>query len=108
MAEKYDRNPEIPAHKDAAKKTYFVKKEKVNILFLIFFIFLLYSYNLIFLCNDNYQIKVVFHREKDRIIQSWREFKKPVSEQKENINELITEFQVFINFIYFLLAIYIK
>jgi len=67
MAEKYDRNPEIPAHKDAAKKTYFVKKEK---------------------------IKVVFHREKDRIIQSWREFKKPVSEQKENINELITEFQI--------------
>jgi len=67
MAEKYDRNPDIPAHKDAAKKTYFVKKEK---------------------------IKVVFHREKDRIIQSWREFKKPVSEQKENINELITEFQI--------------
>jgi len=29
MAEKYDRNPEIPAHKDAAKKTYFIKKEKV-------------------------------------------------------------------------------
>jgi len=67
MAEKYNRNPEIPAHKDAAKKTYFVKKEK---------------------------IKVVFHREKDRIIQSWREFKKPVSEQKENINELVTEFQI--------------
>ncbi|KAL6595936.1 hypothetical protein LY90DRAFT_667193 [Neocallimastix californiae] len=67
MAEKYDRNPEVPAHKDAAKKTYFVKKEK---------------------------IKVVFHREKDRIIQSWREFKKPISEQKENINELITEFQI--------------
>jgi len=39
MAEKYDRNPEIPAHKDAAKKTYFVKKEKVNILFLIFLYF---------------------------------------------------------------------
>ncbi|ORX55289.1 hypothetical protein BCR36DRAFT_321219 [Piromyces finnis] len=67
MAEKYDRNIDVPAHQDAAKKTYFVKKEK---------------------------IKVVFHREKDRIIQSWREFKKPVSEQKENINELITEFQI--------------
>ncbi|OUM64450.1 hypothetical protein PIROE2DRAFT_8756 [Piromyces sp. E2] len=30
MAEKYDRNPEVPAHKDAAKKTYFLNKEKVN------------------------------------------------------------------------------
>jgi len=36
MAEKYDRNPEIPAHKDAAKKTYFVKKEKVHIVYQIF------------------------------------------------------------------------
>ncbi|ORX87803.1 hypothetical protein BCR32DRAFT_264039 [Anaeromyces robustus] len=67
MAEKYDRNFDIPAHKDYAKKTYFIKKEKM---------------------------KVVFHREKDRIIQSWREFKKPISEQKENINELVTEFQI--------------
>ncbi|OUM64449.1 hypothetical protein PIROE2DRAFT_8755, partial [Piromyces sp. E2] len=53
----------------------------------------MHNYEIIYLYT---KIKVVFHREKDRIIQSWREFKKPVSEQKENITELVTEFQQYL------------
>jgi hypothetical protein len=30
MAEKFDRNPEIPSHQDAYKKTYFIKEDKVE------------------------------------------------------------------------------
>ncbi|KAJ3415919.1 hypothetical protein HDV05_003760 [Chytridiales sp. JEL 0842] len=67
MTEKFERNKNIPAHEDAAKKTYFVKDDK---------------------------IKVIFHLEDGRIIPSYREFKKPNTDQKNSTLEAPISFEV--------------
>ncbi|KAJ3378839.1 hypothetical protein HDU84_007250 [Entophlyctis sp. JEL0112] len=60
-------NSDLPAHEDAAKVTYFVKDEK---------------------------IKVVYHLEDGRIIPSYREFKKPNADQKASNLEMPVSFEV--------------
>jgi hypothetical protein len=67
MTEKFARNTEIPAHEDFAKKTYFLKDEK---------------------------IRVHFHLDQGRIIQSFREFRKPSPDQKGQLLELTQNFIV--------------
>ncbi|KAJ3328293.1 hypothetical protein HDU76_010208 [Blyttiomyces sp. JEL0837] len=67
MTEKFERNLDVPAHEDPAKKTYFAKEDK---------------------------IKVVYHLEEGRIISSYREFKKPSTDQKANALEVPTSFEV--------------
>jgi hypothetical protein len=68
MREAYNEwSSELPAHKDPAKKTYFVKDDK---------------------------IKVIFHLEDGRIIPSFREFKKPNTDQKANSLETPISFEV--------------
>ncbi|KAJ3033181.1 hypothetical protein HDV00_006678 [Rhizophlyctis rosea] len=66
MTEKFDHNSDVPAGTDAAKKTYFVKDDK---------------------------IRVVYHREEGRIIPSSIEFKKPTAEQKNHF-EVLNSFEV--------------
>ncbi|KAJ3051002.1 hypothetical protein HK097_008025 [Rhizophlyctis rosea] len=81
MTEKFDHDPghmgtpvedtlrqceDVPAGTDAAKKTYFVKDDK---------------------------IRVTYHREEGRIIPSTIEFKKPTAEQKNHF-EVLNSFQV--------------
>ncbi|RKO85891.1 hypothetical protein BDK51DRAFT_18590, partial [Blyttiomyces helicus] len=67
MTEKFARNPAVPAHEDPAKKTHFLKEDK---------------------------IRVIFHLEDGRIIPSYREFKKPTPEQKGSFLELNHSFEV--------------
>ncbi|KAJ3015324.1 hypothetical protein HKX48_004663 [Thoreauomyces humboldtii] len=67
MAEKFDRNPSIPSHLDAQKRTYFLKDDK---------------------------IRIVYHLEDGKIIPSTREFKKPTAEQKTNFIDLTVSFEV--------------
>ncbi|KAH6571185.1 hypothetical protein BASA61_001782 [Batrachochytrium salamandrivorans] len=67
MAEKFSKSPDILAQNDIHKKTYFVKKEK---------------------------IRVVYHLEKGRIIASMNEFRKPASDQKGQSVELTDAFEV--------------
>ncbi|KAI8610112.1 hypothetical protein BC830DRAFT_1147299 [Chytriomyces sp. MP71] len=67
MTEKFERNGELPAHEDPAKKTYFVRDEK---------------------------IRVVYHLEDGRIIASYREFKKPNADQKASTLETPLSFEV--------------
>ncbi|KAI9350126.1 hypothetical protein BDR26DRAFT_851892 [Obelidium mucronatum] len=67
MTEKFERNRELPAHEDPAKKTYFVKEEK---------------------------IKVIYHLDDGRIIPSYREFKKPNADQKASSLEAPISFEV--------------
>lgn len=58
-----------------AKKTYFWKDEKVN------------HYNL-------FQIRVQFHLDIGRIVSSFREFRKPASEQKAHFLDVSQNFVV--------------
>ncbi|KAJ3026471.1 UNVERIFIED_CONTAM: hypothetical protein HDU68_005603 [Siphonaria sp. JEL0065] len=67
MTEKFERNNDVPAHEDPAKKTYFIKEEK---------------------------IKVIYHLEDGRIIPSYREFKKPNADQKASSLETPISFEV--------------
>ncbi|KAJ3065432.1 hypothetical protein HDU98_011207, partial [Podochytrium sp. JEL0797] len=67
MTEKFERNKDVPAHEDPAKKTYLLKDEK---------------------------IKVVYHLEEGRIIPSYREFKKPNADQKASSLETPISFEV--------------
>ncbi|KND01180.1 uncharacterized protein SPPG_04271 [Spizellomyces punctatus DAOM BR117] len=67
MAEKFDRNPDVPSHKDAAKRTYFLKDDKIG---------------------------VIYHFEEGKIIPSTREFHKPTAEQKNNFLEMTVSFEV--------------
>lgn len=67
MTEKFDRNPDVPAHEDSAKQTYFLKEDK---------------------------IRVISHLENGRIIQSYREFKKPNTDQKTGVFEMPNSFEV--------------
>ncbi|KAI8921991.1 hypothetical protein DFJ77DRAFT_444875 [Powellomyces hirtus] len=67
MAEKLERNPQVPSHEDAQKRTYFLKEDK---------------------------IRVVYHREHGKIIPSTREFKKPTAEQKTNFLDMSVAFEV--------------
>ncbi|KAI8817432.1 uncharacterized protein EV422DRAFT_622654 [Fimicolochytrium jonesii] len=67
MAEKLDRHPDIPSHKDVAKRSYFLKDDK---------------------------IRVIYHLEEGKIIPSSREFKKPTAEQKTHFIEATSEFEV--------------
>ncbi|KAJ3300534.1 hypothetical protein HK104_010476 [Borealophlyctis nickersoniae] len=71
MTEKFDRNKGLPAHEDPAKKTYFMKDDKVSL----------------------WRIRVIYHLEEGRIIPSYIEFKKPTAEQKNNF-ELLNSFEV--------------
>ncbi|KXS13619.1 hypothetical protein M427DRAFT_500237 [Gonapodya prolifera JEL478] len=65
MTEKFARDPSLPAHQDAAKKTYFLKEEKV---------------------------RIIYHREPDRIVPSFLEFKRPPSDSKNISLELLNSF----------------
>ncbi|KAJ3291052.1 hypothetical protein HDU79_002720 [Rhizoclosmatium sp. JEL0117] len=67
MTEKFERNREVPAHEDPAKKTYYLKDEK---------------------------IKVIYHLDDGRIIPSYREFKKPNADQKASTLETPVSFEV--------------
>eukprot|EP00842_Homolaphlyctis_polyrhiza_P004040 jgi/Hompol1/4637/HPOL_001817-RA len=67
MTEKFSRNSALPAHQDIHKKTYFLKDEK---------------------------IRIVYHLEEGRIIASISEFRKPASDQKGHIVELTNYFEV--------------
>ncbi|KAJ1566845.1 hypothetical protein HK405_008180, partial [Cladochytrium tenue] len=67
MTEKFERSPVLPAHEDAAKQTYFVRDER---------------------------IRIVYQLEPGRIVQSFREFKKPSSEQKAGVLEVTNSFEV--------------
>ncbi|KAJ3221485.1 hypothetical protein HK099_003463 [Clydaea vesicula] len=67
LTEKFERNPNIPASEDPAKKTCFLKEEK---------------------------IRIVYHLEDGRIIPSFKEFKKPTAEQKGNFMDLTNGFEV--------------
>ncbi|KAK5667357.1 hypothetical protein BDV3_007241 [Batrachochytrium dendrobatidis] len=67
MTEKFSRNKDIPAQTDIFKKTYFVKEEK---------------------------IRVIYHLETGRIIASMREFRKPTPDQKGHFVELLNLFEV--------------
>ncbi|KAI9348730.1 hypothetical protein DFJ73DRAFT_834662 [Zopfochytrium polystomum] len=67
MTEKFERSPELPAHEDSKKQTYFIKDEK---------------------------IRVTYHLEDGRIIDSYKEFKKPNSEQKSGVFEPPVCFEV--------------
>ena len=63
MTEKYNRNDEIPANQDFAKKTFFPKEDR---------------------------IAVVFHFGNDKITASKREFRKPPLDQKNQILDIIS------------------
>lgn len=65
MTEKFNRNPESIAPEEVAKRTYFLKEEK---------------------------IRIVFPLEKNKIIPSFREFKKPSSDQKGIVFDLLHDF----------------
>ena len=65
LTEKFKRNPDIPASKDIAKKTSFLKEEK---------------------------IRIVYHLLAGKIIPSFQEFKKP-GEQKGAFVELSNSFE---------------
>ncbi|KAJ3340561.1 hypothetical protein HDU93_006854 [Gonapodya sp. JEL0774] len=65
MTEKFERNPRVPAVVDAQKKTYFVKEEKV---------------------------RIIYHREPDRLVPSFLEFRKPSSDSKTITLELLNSF----------------
>ncbi|KAI9093129.1 hypothetical protein DFS34DRAFT_274340 [Phlyctochytrium arcticum] len=67
MAEKYDRNPDIPSHKDPQKRTYHLKEDKIN---------------------------VIYHLDDSKIIPSTREFHKPTAEQKNSFLDLTVSFEV--------------
>ncbi|KAI8815434.1 hypothetical protein BJ742DRAFT_876531 [Cladochytrium replicatum] len=67
MAEKFEKNPDLPVHEDVAKKTYFVRDER---------------------------IRVVYQLGPNRIVSSWREFKKPATEQPGAALELVNSFEV--------------
>ncbi|KAL7748299.1 hypothetical protein RI367_006258 [Sorochytrium milnesiophthora] len=65
MTEKYARNPALPALEDIAKRTYFMRDER---------------------------IRTVAHLPDGCLIPSWREFRKPSAEQKASFSELMTYF----------------
>ncbi|TPX32812.1 hypothetical protein SmJEL517_g04139 [Synchytrium microbalum] len=67
MTEKFTRNTDVGAGVDPSKKTYFLKEEK---------------------------IRVVYHRDEGRILSSFHEFKKPPPEQKVPFVGLSSSFEV--------------
>ncbi|KAJ3080287.1 hypothetical protein HK102_003163, partial [Quaeritorhiza haematococci] len=67
MTEKFERDSDIPAHEDIAKKTYFLREER---------------------------IRIIYQLEKDRIIPSFREFKHPNTDQKGMGIDLPNRFEV--------------
>ena len=67
LTEKFARDPDKLARDDIAKRTFFLKDDK---------------------------IRVTFHLEPDRIVPGYQEFRKPSSEQKANLSDLISYYEV--------------
>ncbi|KAI9017013.1 hypothetical protein BC832DRAFT_4135 [Gaertneriomyces semiglobifer] len=67
MTEKFDRDPDVSVSQDAAKRTYFLREDK---------------------------IRVTYHLPAGRIIAATREFRKPTAEQKNTFLDMIVSFDV--------------
>ena len=82
---------DIPASQEVAKKSYFLKEEKV-----LFYFIMLLMMNICFLFMHVLlkKIRMLFHLEEGRIIASVREFRKPSQDQKSHSVELTNNFEV--------------